>query len=804
MLKTQLLIAIRQFWKHRTASVINVLGLSLGLTAFILILEYVSFEWSFNQQYENADGVFRLLSSNEDVGAYLPPGVGPVLEADFPSVAAASRVIPFVGHGVFSVQGPNGEQIFREDETAFVDSEFLDFFDHKMVMGSGNLDAPLTMALNQTMAQKYFGDQDPVGKQIQVDNQFGSLQYSITGVFEDQPANADVAYPFLFSVQTLAVAENRNGNNWADPSSLENSFVNIFLSLEDPSERSNLESDLNQWASKTFPEGDINFVMQPISEIHLGSELGDPLPTFGNRLFVLFLLLLAVLILAIAWVNYINLSTAQAIERAKEVGIRKVIGATRFQLIRQYFLETFILTIFGLGLALLLVNFAQPAFNRMLELPLGLSLFLKSQFSGLGLAILLAGALISGGYVAFVLTGLAPIQIVEGDFGNSRKGLLTRKALVVMQFTITIAFAVGTFVLFKQLHFLKTNNIGMDLDQRIVILGPEVKDENIVRLRQAFRDQLAGLPFVKQFSGSGGMPGKGHNWSENGVTRVNPKPDDDRKYYRMLMIDEYYPKAYGMKIMAGRAFKPEEAIKGWDANQVILNEAAIKALGFESPEAAIGEVLVRKERREEIVGVINDYNHNSLRTPIEATVFLPSRNSGYYTLEMTMSNFQDKITELERIYSKIFPGNPFEYQFLDENFARFYASEERLSQLFTWGSLLAIFISGMGLFGLITFIIKQKTKEIGIRKVLGASIGNIVFLLSKDFIRLVIIAVVIAIPIAWYVLQNWLQNFHYRISIQWWVFALVSVAALLLTLLTIGFQSIKAALANPVNALRNE
>ena len=444
MFKNQFLIAIRQLRKQKTASIINILGLSLGLTAFVLILEYVAFEWSYNSMFTNADRIYRVLVTGEEESSYfLPPGYGPVFTEQFSGVEHYLRVVPNLGDGVVSLIDAKQKKVFRESNTAYVDNSFTQFFEQKLLGGDTDLSAPQQMLISQSIAQKYFGEEDPVGRELRLDNQFKPLNYTIVGVFEDMPPNSDLRFDFLLSLQTLGTNENRNGNYWADPAGIDNGFANIFIELASDKDPGLLAEQATTWLAERIPEENLAVDLQPLSEIHLGGQLNDPFPTYSSQLFVFFLFLVAILILIIAWVNYINLSTAQALERAKAVGIRKVVGATRIQLIQLYLMETLLLSSIGIGIAFVLVALLQPAYNTLVNLPLHLSLFLNSSFAPLGAIVVILGALLSGSYVALVLTGFNPVQILTGKFNSSRKGLWVRKALVVSQFAVTISFYFG-------------------------------------------------------------------------------------------------------------------------------------------------------------------------------------------------------------------------------------------------------------------------------------------------------------------------------------------------------------------------
>ncbi|MEL6652027.1 MAG: FtsX-like permease family protein, partial [Bacteroidota bacterium] len=466
--------------------------------------------------------------------------------------------------------------------------------------------------------------------------------------------------------------------------------------------------------------------------------------------------------------------------------------------------ETTILTTIAIILALVVVPFLQPLFNVLVDLPLSLTIFEGTIYPLVGLLVAIMGALLSGGYVALVLTSFQPVKILQGRFKMSRRSLWFRKGLVIGQFTIAIAFIASTLILFQQLDFLRNKDLGLALDQRIAIRGPFVKGEDFSGQQQAFRTEVEKLSFVNSFSGSAAIPGKYFNFSSTDLRRTADEPGQNEDGYGFIFIDENYFDTYEISFAAGRAFKAQEAISGWGANKVIINEAARKLLGFATNEDAIGARVSSFEEEREIVGVVENYHHLSLRYEVGPMAFLPSRNSGFYTIKTSPEDLASKLTTLEGIYQSVFPGNPFQYEFMDESFARLYAEEQRSGRLFFASASLTILISALGLLGLVAFVARQRTKEIGIRKILGASVGSIVNLLFKGFLPLILIALLISVPLAWWTMSEWLQNFAYQIDIQWWFFALAGLLAVAIAFITVSIQSLQVALANPIESLRNE
>lgn len=802
MWKMQFLLSLRQLLKNKGTSLIKLSGLVLGMSAFVFMWEYVAFERGFNQMFPKAETSFRLFSQDNSDGYLIATGHAPALAEQFPQIKSYTAVIQGIGNGVFSTTDKG--VILRQQLTAFVDHAFLDLFDVQLQSGLLDLTRPKTMALSANTAKKYFGDEEAVGQQLQIDNQFGQTFYEVVAVYKEMPENSDFRYDVLLSRATLAIPELRANNDWANPSQFGFNNSYIFFELADANQVASLEKQFNEWAPEALPDAKKDLRLQALTNVHLGRSLSEPYPIFGDRSWVIFLTIAAFLLLAIAWINYINLSTAQASERAREVGIHKVLGAERSQLILQYLAETSILTGLATAFALILVPLFQPLFNRLVDLPLSLSVFSGTIYPLIALVVSILGALLSGGYVALVLTSFKPIQILQGRFKMSRRSLWLRKGLVIGQFTISIAFIASTVILFQQLEFIQDKDLGVTLEQRVAIRGPFVKGEDFESQEQSFRDEVEKLSFVQSFSGSAAIPGKYFNFSSTNLRRLSDEPKENEEGYGFIFIDENYLDSYEINLAAGRKFKAQEALAGWGSNKVILNEKAREQLGFATNAEAIGAVLHSFDEEREVVGIVENYHHLSLRVDVGGMVFLPSRNSGFFTIKLNQKDLASKLTTLEGIYQLTFPGNPFQYEFLDENFGRLYAEEQRSGRLFFSAASLTILISALGLFGLVAFVARQRTKEIGIRKVLGASVGQIVNLLFKDFFPLIMIALLIAAPLAWWFMSEWLQNFAYQINIQWWFFALAGLLALTIAFITVSIQSLKVALANPIESLRNE
>ncbi len=816
MLRNYLKIAVRNLLRNKVYSTINIAGLALGIAAFGLILEYISFQRSFNQFHQNKAQTYRVLlqSATGTYGDFVPSAIAPVLKQNNNAVKAFCR-LAYVQNGIVTVADKSKSaslRSFRESNSLCADGDFFRIFSFPLLAGTPSLHRPNTVAISATKARAYFGNATPsqvVGNILMLNNQFGKTPYTITAVFADVPTNSDLQFDMVYALSTLATAAGRNGNDWARLDSWEGAFSQAVVWLAPGAGAAALESSANNMARRLFPAATDQVRLQPLTYLHLGDGLTDTRPTYGKLSFVYLLGGIAGLILLIAWLNYVNLTTAGSLKRAKEVGVRKVAGADRAHIMGQFLGESLLLNTLGFGLALALMVVLQEPFNHLVGQPLSWASFGTNYLWLAGLGLVLAGAVASGGYAAFGLSGLPVVSVMKGVFTRrSSSGLVSgtrvRQGLVVFQFVISVVLIVATVVLYQQLRFMQNQNLGMNIRQLLVIKGAEVGEEPARQSgKMAFRDKLAQLPYVERFSNSGSVPGGYYSFNANGITRLNPAPGDDKKNYAITYFDDSFLPTYGIALVAGQNFSPDQCARQPQSFHMMLNQKAAQSLGFESAQAAVGQ-KVKFGSEFEVVGVVKDYHHQSLQQTIQPLLIFPRYAASNYTVRLTTDRVEAKISELERLYKQTFPGNPFEYYFVDEQYNKQYQTEQQYGRLFTVAAGLAILIACLGLFGLAAFTAEQRTKEIGVRKVLGASVGSIVTLLSKDFLKLVLIALFIASPIAWWAMHGWLEGFAYRVNIEWWVFVLAGTLAVGIALLTVSFQSIKAALMNPVKSLRSE
>ena len=807
MFKNFLKIAFRNIFRNKVYATINMVGLAMGIAAFLLLAEYISLEKSVNQFHKNLSGMYRLI--NEDAAGKTWPEQEPgwALQAKqrFPEVKAYCRFEDGVAKGIVS-KGDNSNQSYRENTIGYAEGNFFEFFNFPLKEGTAAaFNKTNVVFISASAAKKYFGDKEAVGQPLTLNNQFGTAVYSVEGVFADMGDNSDIKYDMVFSLKTLKNPANLNDNDWARLENLSSQYIYTYFILNEGVNAVAFEKKLTAMRNELKKDKDgVQFHLQAFSALHLGSSFNDKYPTYGNLKYLYMLGVIAFLILLIAWFNYINLSTANSIKRAGEVGIRKAIGASRRSLIAQFMGESVLMNLLGFALAIVLVIMIQPLFNQLIGKTLSLQTLGATQTWIFALALLVTGTLFSGAYTAFSLSHYNPIDTLKGKINANSKGIFLRKSLVVVQFVISIVLIIATILIYTQLNYMKTEKLGINTNQLLVIKGPETgKDSTFKNRRSAFWDELSQQSFVKDYCTSGTVPSDGYNFVTSGFTQPNSKKGDELKAYSFAIIADRYLKTYGIGLVAGRNFTPEECAVKWNDNsKVLMNETAVKQLGFQNPEDILHTKIQWDERALDVIGVVKDYHHKSLQNAIDPVIFYPQNTSALFTLRLTADNMQDKMAFLEKLYKKCFSGNPFDFFFVDENYNKSYISEKQYYDMFSTAAIWAIFIACLGLFGLTTFTVESRVKEIGVRKVLGASVQSIVTLLSKDFLLLVFIAFLIASPLAWYAMHQWLQDFAYRINIGWWVFALAGCIAVVIALSTIFYQAVKAAIANPVKSLK--
>jgi putative ABC transport system permease protein len=818
MIKNYFKIGWRNLRKNKVFSLINILGLSLGMAACLLILQYVNFELSYDHFNKNASDIYRVVNDRYQNNKLIQHGtitysaVSKAMKDDYPEVLNYTRVLP--NGNVFITY--NDKKIPKEQSLA-VDNSFFSMFSYPFLAGDSKaaLKEANTVIISETLARKIFdvrgNNFDPyVGKLITVAQD--TFPSKVVGIIKDVPENSILQFDVLISYQTVI---HSYGFKQADYDFTDSDFWH-YIQLKPGTDYKAFDAKLAAFSQRHFQGNKISgsvekFYLQPLLKVHLYSDTEYEIANTGSATVVWGLLIIALFIISIAWINYINLATARSVERAKEVGVRKVTGATQGQLIRQFLTESFLINIIALVIALVMVYLAQGVFNDLVQHQLSFAYLFKKGLGGylisIGLIfVILTGIFVSGFYPAFVLSAFKPIMVLKGKFSNSKKGAILRKGLVIGQFAITVVLITGSFVVYKQIKYMNDQKLGVNIEQVLVVNGPVFvkQDTTFVTRANAFVGELDQIPGVKNAASSFWVPG--NEMGRNFGIRASDADPNTHFTMRFDGVSRDYIKTYGMHLLAGRDFMPTDYNPSYDKlHNLILNQDAVKTLGFSSPQAAIGRTIMNGTKKWDIIGIVADFHQKSLRYPIEPTLLEPAINiQSQISVKIDPKNVIATVAAVKVKYQSFFPGNLFDYSFLDEQFNAQYKNDELFGKAFSIFGGFAIFIACLGLLGLSLFATLQRTKEIGVRKVLGASVSNIVLLLSKDFIKLVVVAIVIAVPIAYFILHNWLQDFAYRITISWWIFGLAGIVAIIVALATISFQAVKAATSNPVKSLRSE
>lgn len=808
MIKNYFKIAYRNLVKYKFISFINLFGLTVGLTCCLLIFSYILNELSYDRYNEKADRVYRVTRSfnNQDGVVSLTlstvsPPFGHYLPGDFPEIEKMTRLLD---NGITPLRYK--EKLFNEQQVFMADENLFDVFTVKVIKGNPKtaLKDPFSIMLTPETAKKYFGDEDPMDKTIRYNNQ---LELKVTGIYQPFPSNAHLHPGMLVSFSTLKdstiYGEKALRTNWGN-----NSFF-TYLLLPEHYNINNILSRFPAFLDKRMegqyvgkqPSKFTKLGLQKLTDIHLYSHTDYEAEPNGDMSRVYIFSAIAFFILLIASINYMNLSTARSVLRAREIGIRKVIGASKKELILQFISESVLLTWVSLIIACGLLYFGMGWLNKVSGTNLHLSILFKRQILLLIFLSPFFIGIISGIYPAIFMSSFKPVKTLKGFSKSGGNSVSLRKILVVSQFSISIILIISTAIVFQQLHFLQTKSLGFDKDRIVVIPYNGSLNEKYA----SFRNELLSKPEVKNISRTSRIP-TGRLLDNMGASTLSGDSmvptTTDIKY---VSVDYDFIPTYEIKMAAGRNFSRDF---GTDTSGYIINESTVNAMGWKSAESAIGRDFKYGNTRGHIIGVIKDFHFESMHqtiVPIVLVMFPPS--NPYFnnlSIKLAGTNINKSLSILENTWKKFIPDIPYEYTFLDDNFDKLYEAEQRQGNIFTAFACIAIFIACLGLFGLSAFTISQRIKEIGVRKILGADVTGIVALLSKDFLKLVLIAALIAFPIAWYAMHNWLKDFAYRVDISWWIFVLAGLASLLVALLTVSFQAIKAATANPVNALRSE
>jgi len=808
MIRSYLKIAFRNLLKNKVFSLINILGLAIGMTACLLILQYVRFELSYDRFTPDAEQLHRVVTVNYNNGeavysdAMSFNGVGPLLKEQFTEVEEFARA--FRVFGGLTVQ--RDENIFAEPEALLADPSFLAFFDYHLKNGNpeGALSQPFSMVLTESVAKAYFGEEDPLGLSVRVPEGEFEGDYQVTGILPDTPANTHLKFNLLISYSTFwSVGAEINWNSFNDYT---------FVKVHEGTDLADLQEKVLPLSKEHLSENTtLAFVLQPVVDIHLHSNMAYEAEPNGSATSVYFLTIIAVFIIFIAWVNYINLSTARAVDRAKEVGIRKSAGAKKAHLVRQFLFESMIVNFIAALLTITVVQLLWSPFNSLtgIQLPAPWT----TPFFWLVIFLLfVVGSLFSGVYPAFVLSSFQPIAVLKGKFRNTSGGIVLRKSLVVFQFAASVFLVAGTVIVYRQIDHMMRYDLGMNLEQVLVLDAPPIALQDSLNRTpfETFSNVVSEIPTVEEVSATVSIPAGGISniGSISGGVWWDQQITEERLTYYYAPIDESFLDVYQINLLAGRNFSRD--IASDTANTLLINDAARRLLGFSSPEEAVGEYLKISTNddnpKRQVIGVVDNFNRLSLKREIEPTLYsLAEVGHGvYYSIRLSTKSLSESIARVEQAWNTVYPTTPFQYFFADEQFNNQYQSDFQFGQVFGVFALLAVFIACLGLYGLSAFITFQRTKEIGIRKVLGAKVSHIVVLLSSDFLKLLLISAVVSLPLVWWVMNRWLSTYAYHTAIPWWVFILSATLVVVIVLLTVSYQTIKAAIVNPATSLRYE
>jgi putative ABC transport system permease protein len=802
MLKSYLKLLFRDMWKNKFFSILNMTGLAIGMTCYLLIFKYAAFEISYDSFHSDSDNIYRVqrdvYENNVLKNSYARDSynLGPALKETFPEIIDAARGTDFPSNSV-----SYGEQTFRDEKIYVTESSFLNIFSFPLLKGdpATALSNPNSILLSQSTARKYFGSDDPMGKTLKFSTKGQEYSCMVVGVFRDVPVNSSLQFDMLMSMSTIW---NAAYSDWAY-------FVfHTYLLTTPGTDAEALEAKLPAFVKDHILQhvpraANWKLLLQPFKDIYLYSDLTYDTKN-GDGKIVYFLLIIAFLILVISWINYVNLSTARAMERGREVGIRKVLGGNRTQLIRQFLAESLLVNIIPLIVAVVLFIIFIPYLRELTGKNIPLSPGDMAFWLNL-LALYAAGSLLSGLYPAFVLSSFKPITVLKrSKLSQTTGGALLRKILVTFQFAAAVILIIVTFTVYRQIEYMRSKDLGIDMGRVMVLSLPSTPlTQQYNEKVTALRTELLRYPGIEGITGSSAVPGSAPEarllcWKQNTTFK-------DGQILSIISIDYDFIPTYGLKLLKGRNFSKEFGSDTWQA--VIANEAAVKLLDLGGIDSALGQGVSLWQVGEnfKIVGIIKDYHHQSLKNNYDPIVFLLRPGfRNYYSIKLGASDIREAIGTVKAEWDEIFPGYPFDYFFLDDHFDRQYQADRQFGRVLGMFVLLTVIITCLGLLGLSYFTAYQRTKEIGIRKTFGAGILEILVLLTQSTVKLIVIATVAAWPIAFLVIDRWLKSYAYRIGIPFEFFILSGILVTLVALLTVAYHSFIAARANPIHSLREE
>jgi len=807
MLKNYIRVAVRNLLKNKGFSAINIIGLAIGLATCLLIMLFVLDELGYDHYNKKANRIYRvdadiLFGGNHFILAKAPDGMGPALKNDYPQV---EQYVRFREMGSILVK--KGNESIEEGKVIYADSTLFDVFTLPMIDGDPKtaLKEPNSIVITETTARKYFNTTHAAGKTLIIEK---DENYKVTGVIKDIPSQSHFNFHFFISLSSM---EESRHNNWvsnnfntyivlkegADPKALEAQFDAMVEKYMGPQVMQALSITMDQFKKSGNYD---RYTLTPLTSIHLHSDKDGELSANGSIQYVYIFSAIALFILLIACVNFMNLSTARSSNRAKEVGVRKVLGSLKVNLINQFLAESILISCIAMILALIITWSLLPYFNHLAAKEITLSFVTKPWLSPLLLTLVLGTGLLAGSYPAFYLSSFKPIQVIKGRLAAGFKRSWLRSTLVVFQFSISIILIISTIVIYKQLHYIQSRKLGFNREQVLIVHDTHLLGSHA----RAFRDEILKLPGVENATMTGFLPTSD---ARNDDPFFADATLDQKRAVSMQVwdADEKYIPTLGMEIAAGRNFSSQFPT---DSSGIIINEAAAKLFGFNDPVGKPLYYLTSLTTKEiltyHIIGVIKNFNFNTLREQVTPLALMLRENRSKIAIRVNTKNISHLVSQIEQQFKSMGPDLAFGYTFMNDDFDKLYRAEQRMGNIAITFSTLAILIACLGLFGLAAYAAEQRTREIGIRKVLGASVSRITTMLSKDFLKLVIIASVISFPLAWWVMYKWLQDFAYRTALSWWIFLAAGVMAIFIAIVTVSLQTIRAAITNPIKSLRTE
>lgn len=799
MLKSLFVTAWRNLSRSKVFTILNICGLAIGVTVCLFMAVWLKRELSFDDFHPNSNAIFRVANtfkSESESFSQAPsgPAIGARLPGLLPSVKSACRIF----YDAYKIK--SGSNLFIEDKAASVDSNFFQFFGFRLRQGNAAqcLQSQNYIVLTENTAKKYFGAENPIGKTLLLDDKF---PFTVSAIAENVPVNSQIQFDFVLPVsfkkkRMLEDYQFDMDNFWVG------GWPYTYIQLANPSEKEKAEAEINKiiahYSEKDWKENKMSYryFLQPLRDVHLKSNLRYDASNNGSQARVNIFTIVGIIVLLLACINYVNLTTAGAIRRARETAVRKVIGATRKQLVSQFFVETLIISAFAVLVGTLLFKLLLPVFSQWL------GQVYTFDFSGKNILLLtgasVAIALIAGVYPSIILSSFQPALALKGNFSTSLKGNFIRKTLVVVQFTITIALVTSLIVISRQMNYINNKSLGYN-SQAVIAINFH-GDENVSDNYAALRNELLADPYIRNVTrhNSNVIGHLGNGWT---ITQDANGKDISTSLYAMS-VDENYFNTYGMKLAAGRFFSKDFPTD--TAKAVIVNEAAVRTFGWGTPERALGKRFDTGSHAQYVIGVVKDFNFEPLHKPVEALRIVYAKRGSQLSLKVDGGHIDEALAHVKKTWKAMMPAVPLDYSFVDDRIREQYNNEQKMETVFYAFAGLSLIIACLGLFGLSIFVAERKVKEIGIRKVLGAKVSGLVVLLSKDFAGLVAVAILIASPLSWIYMNSWLNDFAYRIKIEWWMFAVAGLIALFIALLTVSVKAIKAAMENPVKNLRTE